>query len=133
MGVLPRLPHVVSRVRLAVGAAGLIASCAAPAPSPLATQATITPAPTGWVLNVADVDGPPIVLMIDGTVVADVSCSRYTQLREGVGGVQRLPWSLDVRRQGGGLLPHFDVSGGEDFTLLLRGDTVMLGRSRETM
>ncbi len=128
VGIAARFPRVVLRVGLVLGGATLVVACTAPAPSPLATQAPIIPAPSGWSLYVADVDGPPIVILIDGTVVARVPCSGYTQLQAGAHGVPPLPWSLDVRREDGGLLHHFDVSGGDNFTLLLRGDTVALGQ-----
>jgi hypothetical protein len=116
-------------VRLAI-AFLVAAGCSAGPPgatlsSPIARPAASTPP---YSLYVADVDGPPVDLLIDGHLVAEVSCSGYTWLHAGVGSVPQLPWSLDVRRQGGGLLQHFDVVGGQDFTLLLRGDTIALGQ-----
>lgn len=105
---------------LALCGCAAISSPSPPSPSPSATAAA-------YVLNVADVDGPPIELRIDQHVVATVPCSGYTQLVEGAAGVPQLPWSLDVRRQGGGLLQHFEVVGGQNFELLLRGDSVALG------
>ncbi len=107
-----------------------------PGAAPIETPVTLRPARSsgpsaipsaGYALNVADVDGPPITLAIDGSTVAQVSCAGYTTLREGVDGVPGLPWSLDVRRQGGGLLKHFDVLGGQNFVLLVRGLEVSLG------
>jgi hypothetical protein len=116
------------RLGVALVLAETLAACTSAPPSAAVIGPTEAAAPTGWVLNVADVDGPPIEIQIGGHVVAEVSCSGYTKLQEGVGGVPDLPWSLDVRRQGGALLGHFDVYGGPDFTLLLRGDTVALGQ-----
>ncbi len=78
-------------------------------------------------MYVADVDGPPVDLLINSQLVARVPCSGYAQLVEGAGGVPRLPWSLDVVRQDGALLQHFDVEGGPNLMLLLRGDTISLG------
>jgi hypothetical protein len=88
-----------------------------------------SPTVSAYVMNVEDVDGPPVELVIGQQVVARVPCSGYTQVVEGVGGVPRLPWSLDVRRQDGSLLQHFDVEQGPEWAmLLLRGDTVALGQ-----
>ena len=107
-----------------------------PGATPIETPVTLRPARSsgpsaipsaGYALNVADVDGPPITLAIDRNTVAEVSCAGYTTLREGVSGVPGLPWSLDVRQQGGGLLKHFDVLGGQNFVLLVRGLEVSLG------
>lgn len=84
-------------------------------------------APAAYSLYVADVDGPPVDLLIGGNVVARLPCNGYTTLIAGTDGVPQLPWSLDVRRQGGDLLKHFEVQGGENFMLLLRGDTIALG------
>ena len=100
----------------------LVAGCAS---QPAATGSTSAGVQS---LNVADVDGPPVDLLIGGAVVASVPCSGYTTLTEGSGAVPRLPWSLDVRRQGGALLEHFEVTTGDGWSLLLRGDTVALGQ-----
>ncbi len=102
----------------------LLAACSA---SSAPTPASFAPSASPYSLSVADVDGPPIDILIAGRLVAEVSCSGYTTLRVGQGGVPPLPWSLDVRQQGGGLMQHFDVVGGEDFMLLVRGDSVSLG------
>ena len=74
-----------------------------------------------------DVDGPPVDVLIGGHLVASVPCGGGAILVPGVGGVPSLPWSLDVRRQGGAMLNHFDVTGGGYLMLLLRGDTIALG------
>ncbi len=79
-------------------------------------------------LYVADVDGPPVDLLIGRTLVASVPCAGYLRLTEGIGPVPPLPWSLDVRRQGGDVLQHFDVTTGDGFTLLIRSDAITLGQ-----
>ena len=108
---------------LAVACAGPVGPAAAPSRS-----GSAAPSVAPYALYVADVDGPPIDLLIGDRLVAQVSCSGYMTLTAGANGVPQLPWPLDVRRQGGGLLQHFEVQGGQDFTLLLRGDTVALGQ-----
>ena len=118
------------RAAAMVLASVIAGACASPVGSPTAPAPSsgASPSEAPYALYVADVDGPPIDLLIGGRLVAQVGCSGYTMLRAGSGGVPQLPWSLDVRRQGGGLLQHFDVLGGDDFTLLLRGDSVALGQ-----
>jgi hypothetical protein len=108
---------------LAVACAGPVGPATAPSRS-----GSAAPSVAPYALYVADVDGPPIDVLIGGQLVAQVSCSGFTTLLAGAGGVPQLPWALDVRRQGGPLLKHFEVEGGQDFTLLLRGDTVALGQ-----
>jgi hypothetical protein len=118
------------RAAAMVLASVIAGACASPVGSPTAPSPSsgASPSEAPYALYVADVDGPPIDLLIGGRLVARVGCSGYTMLRAGSGGVPQLPWSLDVRRQGGGLLQHFELEGGQDFTLLLRGDTVALGQ-----
>ncbi len=103
-----------------------------PAPSPSSPTTAPTAAPTGSPasppsVEVYDVDGPPVDLLIGGHVVASVPCGGGTKLVPGVGGVPSLPWSLDVRRQGGALLKHFDVTRSGNQMLLIRSDTIALG------
>jgi len=107
--------------------AALAVACSTP-PTPVFSP-NASPTQTAYVMYVEDVDGPPVELVINQRVVAPVPCSGYTGVVEGVGGVPRLPWSLDVRRQDGSLLQHFDVERGPEWAmLLLRGDTVALGQ-----
>jgi hypothetical protein len=91
-----------------------------------------SPADSVQSLSVADVDGPPVDLLIGGAVVASVPCSGYATLTEGSGAVPRLPWSLDVRRQGGPVLRQFDVTTADGWQLLLRGDSIGLGQFGST-
>ena len=79
-------------------------------------------------LRCMTVDGPPVDLLIGGHVVASVPCGGGTKLVPGADGVPSLPWSLDVRRQGGGVLKHFDVTGGGYQVLVVRSDTIALGQ-----
>ena len=92
--------------------------------------AGVTPFPSQptFDVEVYDVDGPSVDLLIGGHVVASVPCGGGTKLVPGADGVPSLPWSLDVRRQGGGVLKHFDVTGGGYQMLLVRSDTIALGQ-----
>src|SRR3974390_317229 len=79
-------------------------------------------------LYVADVSGPPIDLVVGGSVVASVPCSGYLKVTPGSGGGPPLPRSPRLRRRGDGVLKHFEVTMVGGFTLLLLGDEVALGQ-----
>ena len=84
--------------------------------------------PSASSLYVDDVDGPPVEVLISGTLVASVSCGSGDQLVPGQAGVPPLPWSLDVRQTGGATLGHWEVAAGDlPPMLLIRSDTIALG------
>ena len=83
--------------------------------------------PSGSSLYVDDVDGPPVEVLIGGTLVASVLCGSGDQLVPGQADVPPLPWSLDVRRTGGAALGHWDVTRAGYLMLLIRADTIALG------
>jgi len=85
-----RLPGLLFALVLAGCGGGTPASAS---PPPASSSAGVSH------LYVADVDGPPVDILIAGTVVASIPCSGYATLTEGSGLVPSLPWSLDVRRQ----------------------------------
>ena len=83
--------------------------------------------PSGASLYVDGIDGPPVEVRIGGRLVASVPCAGGALLVPGQDDVPGLPWSLDVRRTGGPLLQHYDLASLGHRTLLLRGDTIVLG------
>ncbi len=107
------------------------ASSSAPSASSLGAfptaGVTTFPSQPAFDIEVYDVDGPPVDLLIGGHVVASVPCGGGTKLVPGEAGLPSVPWSLDVRRQGGAILKHFDVTGGGYQMLLVRSDTIALG------
>jgi hypothetical protein len=128
-------PHRVGMWRFVALLVMVLAGCGGGAQitAPSASAPTVSPSPGAPSLYVADVDGPPVDLFVNGNVVASVPCDGYMMLTPGSGAVPLLPWSLDVRRQGGEFLKHFDVTAVDTFTLLLRSDAVpALGRFGST-
>lgn len=83
--------------------------------------------PSGASLHVDDIDGPPVEVRIGGRLVASVPCAGGAWLVPGQDDVPGLPWSLDVRRTGGPHLQHYGLASLGHLTLLLRGDTIVLG------
>lgn len=113
---------------LAVGGAcvaGVLASCAGVAPTPAPTSTPDTPA---YLIQVTNVDGPPVRVINGTTVVARIKCADGGQLRQGADGLGPLPWHLRVETSDGTPLKEFDVAGGQDQVLLIRADAVYLGQ-----
>jgi hypothetical protein len=113
-----------------VGSIGLACvACASPmTPTASPTTPEATPVPSPYLLELANVDGPPVDVLIDATPVAHLDCAQYGQLVAGVGGVPQLPWTITVRRTNGAVLfgPQSFVGGGDRVRLYLRGTHVFI-------
>jgi hypothetical protein len=99
----------------------VLAACATqPGASP-----TVAPAPPPFFLDVANLDGPPVDVTINGRPVAHVVC----QLA-GAGGPKftpglslPLPWTVTVVRAGGSSMGQWIETGSSGpRTILIRGD-----------
>ncbi len=109
------------------------ASVTTPAASTAPAGTLANPAPTAYLLELANVDGPPVDVLIGSEVVAHLECSGYGQLIAGVGGVPALPWSITVRRTTGEVLfgPRPFTGASDRIDLLIRGTLVSFsGASR---
>ncbi len=90
-------------------------------------------APTPYSLGVNVDYGPTVVILIDGREVASVSYPEGASLTAGANGIPPLPWSLDMQGTDGTVLGHFEINGGTDDVLEVRGgvprlsDTVSSG------
>jgi hypothetical protein len=109
----------------------VVAACAGNAAPPASsvgpTPPGPTPAPSPYSLELANVDGPPVDVLIGGVVVAHLECAGYGRLSEGIGQTPPLPWAITVRRTTGEVLfgpQRFD--GGLTMQLLVRGTSVSL-------
>jgi hypothetical protein len=98
----------------------LIAACAGPAAP--------TDQPPSFFLRVQDINGPPVTIVINGTVVGATYCDdpAVRQYEPGASGVPALPWTVDLRTAAGTVLQSLSLDGSESHILQVLQDRAYL-------
>jgi hypothetical protein len=126
-----RLPR--SRPWLTLGLAVLLSACANPSlphgTAPVGGSTTVSPPPASesdsFYLVVADIDGPPASVMVNGAVAGHVACPNSLVLRRGAA-LPELPWDVVLETDAGVRLGSWEETGDAGPRLLtMRGTTVV--------
>ena len=85
---------------------------------------------SAFFVKVVNVDGPPVEVDVNGTMVGQRSCqSPDLTLAAGDPSVGGFPWTIDIRHVNGPTLRTVDIGdgSGKPQIILIRGDGVLVG------
>lgn len=98
--------------------AALATSCGT---TPHPTSGSSSPARPSANIDVDNVDGPPVELIVNGITVSDLHCGGVVQLAT-IMTLPPLPWTIQLRRQDGSVLGSWTEDGSNgDRAIVLRG------------
>lgn len=106
------------RLALVIASLVTLTACGPTAPSP---------SPEAAFVQVVNVDGPNVDLLLDDDFVMSVLCDASVTLSPGDGKLPALPWRLTVRATDGEILGSVSVNGPLPRGVLIRGRSVLTG------
>lgn len=81
-----------------------------------------TSTPLDFAFSVQNIDGPPVVIMVNGTRVGTTDCAdqRGLVLKPGQSGVPPLPWVVALDGRDGTPLESWPIDGSTSYFLFIR-------------